>query len=206
MKMEIKFLDFERLKEGILRCNDCETKFGFKPIPIIHGNKYSKIFQISQAPSKNVHLTKKPFNDSTGKKLKYKWYQISDDIFYSKDNFYISALSHCFPGKNSKGGDNLPPISCAKQWLKKEIEIVKNELFIIIGGKAANFLFPNEDYNKLIFKNNTLNDILTIVLPHPSPLNIRWYKEHPEFEKERLPEIRQIIWNVLKIENAYISN
>jgi uracil-DNA glycosylase len=61
---------FEEFKRNILICRDCEEKFGFEPAPIIHGNVNAKIFQISQAPSKNVHLTKKPFNDSTGEKLK----------------------------------------------------------------------------------------------------------------------------------------
>ena len=34
------------------------------------------------------------------------------------------------------------------------------------------------------FKNNYINDKLTIVLPHPSPLNIKWFKKHPEFDNK----------------------
>ncbi|WP_430120678.1 uracil-DNA glycosylase family protein [Paenibacillus solani] len=101
-------MNFNEVKEKILLCQDCKDKFGFTPVPIIHGNQYSKIMQISQAPSYNVHITKRPFNDPSGAKLKYKWYQISDEVFYNEDNFYITSLSHCFPSKNNKGGDNLP--------------------------------------------------------------------------------------------------
>jgi uracil-DNA glycosylase len=65
-------------------------------------------------------------------------------------------LSHCVPGKSKNGGDRLPPIACARKWLQKEIELVNNEIFIIIGSKSAGFIFPDDNYNELIFKDNSL--------------------------------------------------
>jgi uracil-DNA glycosylase len=52
-------MDFNEMKVKILMCQDCKGKFGFTPVPIFHGNERSKIMQISQAPSNNVHITKK---------------------------------------------------------------------------------------------------------------------------------------------------
>ena len=79
------------------------------------------------------------------------------------------------------------------------MKIVKNELYIIIGRSAAKSFFPEEKYDKLIFSDNILNEKKCLVLPHPSPLNIRWFKEHPEFEEYRINEIRKSIkksyWN-----------
>ena len=190
-------MTFEDMKLGILSCKDCMQKFGFEPMPIVQGNASSKIMQISQAPSNKAHITRKPFNDSSGKRLIHQWYKITDDTFYKEDNFYITALSHCFPGKNPKGGDKLPPLSCAKKWLHREMELVGNKLYIIIGRKAANFLFPGDNYKDLIFKDNFINEKPAIVLPHPSPLNIKWFRDHAEFETERLPAIREKIRLVL---------
>jgi len=190
-------MTFEELKYNILNCKDCAEKFGFEPVPIVHGNVNSKIMQISQAPSYNVHLSAKPFNDNSGKRLKYQWYKITDDIFYNENNFYITAMAHCYPGKNPKGGDRPPPMSCAKKWLFKEMSLVNNEIFIIIGSYASKFLFPADNFNELVFKDNYLNGKLAFVLPHPSPLNIRWFKDHPEFEAERLPYIREKVWTIL---------
>jgi len=192
-------MEFEKFKEEILKCRLCEDRFGFEPHPIVFGNKRSKIMQISQAPSNNVHVTLKPFNDPSGKKLRNEWYMISDDTFYDPNNFYITAMAHCYPGKSKSGGDRQPPVGCARKWLKKELDFIDNELFIIIGSKAAKFLFPNEDFKKLIFSNNILNGKKAIVLPHPSPLNIKWFKENPEFYTERLFEIRKIIHGILNI-------
>lgn len=52
-----------------------------------------------------------------------------------------------------------------------------------------------EDFDSLV--DNLKNVKLAIVLPHPSPLNIKWFKDHPEFMKERIFQIRKIINEVL---------
>ncbi len=185
------------LIKDLNKCQECEKIFGFKPHPIFLGNENSKIVQISQAPSATVHKTLKPFTDKSGDKLKYQWYQITDDQFYNPDNFYIAALAHCYPGKDARGNDKQPPKICYDKWIKEELKLINNKLFILIGSKAAKKFFPNDDYNTLIFKDNYINNTLTLVLPHPSPLNIKWFKDNPNFLKERLPEIRKIINSIL---------
>ena len=113
--------DFNNLIKEIRKCNICEDKFGFKPHPVVIGSATSKIVQISQAPSKTVDTTLKPFTDQSGKKLKYEWYKITDDIFYNPNNFYIAALSHCYPGKDEKGNDRMPPKICYEKWKYKQV-------------------------------------------------------------------------------------
>ena len=91
----------------------------------------------------------------------------------------------------------MPPKICYETWIKKELEYINNTLYIIIGSKSAKVFFPKEKFNDLIFKDNYINGKIAIVLPHPSPLNIKWFKDHPEFMKKRINEIRKIIYNVL---------
>ncbi len=191
-------LKFEQLKEKIKECDYCKEKFGFEPHPIFWGKQNSKIVQISQAPSKNVHQNLKPFTDMSGKTLKYEWYQITDDDFYNTDNFFIGALAHCYPGKDKNGNDKQPPKCCWTKWIEEELQILDNEMYIVIGAKAAKVFFPNEIYEELIFKDNVWNGKKTIVLPHPSPLNKKWIKDHPQFLQKRIHEIRNIIWDILK--------
>ena len=188
---------FEELKSKIEKCRYCEEKFGFEPHPIFWGKQNSKIVQISQAPSNNVHNNLKPFTDQSGKTLKYEWYQINDEIFYDKEIFYIGALAHCYPGKDKNGNDKQPPKCCYDKWVKEELKLIDNELYIIIGAKACKTFFPNEKFEELVFKNNYLNNKLTLVLPHPSPLNKKWIKDHPKFVNERLIEIRKIINEII---------
>ena len=188
---------FEQLKSEILTCRLCAERFGFEPHPILTGNAKSKIMQISQAPSQNVHKTLRPFNDASGRKLRNEWYHISDEVFYNPDNFYIAAMAHCYPGKSPNGGDRLPPRCCATKWLMREIELVDNQIFIIIGARAASFFFPDDDFTSLVFRDNTINGKPAYVLPHPSPLNVKWFKDNPEFMKSRIHDIEHAIHRVL---------
>ena len=189
--------EFNKLIKEIKKCDICKEKFGFTPHPVVIGNSTSKIVQISQAPSKTVYETLKPFTDQSGKKLKHEFYQIEDNIFYNPDNFYIMSLSHCYPGKDKNDNDKTPPKICYEKWIRKELEYIDNKLYILIGAKAAKTFFPKENYNDLIFKNNYLFGKLTLVLPHPSPLNIKWFKDNPEFMNKRILEIRKIINDTL---------
>lgn len=189
---------FERLKKEIENCKYCEEKFGFEPHPIFWGKQNSKIVQISQAPSNNVHKSMKPFTDMSGKTLKYEWYQITDEQFYNTDNFFIGALAHCYPGKDKNGNDRQPPKCCWTKWIEKELQILDNEIYIVIGAKAAKMFFQNENFEDLVFKNNYWNNKLAIVLPHPSPLNKKWIKDHPQFLEKRIYEIRNLIKKIIK--------
>jgi len=189
--------NFSGLIKEIKACRECKGLFNFEPNPIFTGSQNAKILQISQAPSQNASNTNKCFNDASGKKLKGEWYQIPDEVFYNDNNFYISAIGHCYPGKNSNGGDKKPPKYCADKWLRQEIKFVNSKIIILIGRCSANYFFPNDTFSDLIFKNQKIDDKLTIVLPHPSPLNQKWFKDHPKFETERLPEIRKTIHRVL---------
>lgn len=191
---------FERLKKEILDCNLCKDNFGYEPHPVFWGNKKVKIMQISQAPSLNVHNTLKPFNDLSGKKLR-QWYGIDEDTFYNQDNFYITSLAHCYPGKSKSGGDRLPPKCCSDKWLNQEIALVQNDIYIVIGSYAAKKIFPEKNFTDLIFNDQILNHKIAYVLPHPSPLNMRWFKNYPEFEEKRVKEISEFINKLLGIEN-----
>ena len=189
--------EYYQLLNKIKNCDICKEKFGFQPHPVVFGSICSKIVQISQAPSATVYKTLKPFTDLSGKRLKYEWYRITDDVFYNTKNFYITSLAHCYPGKDKNGNDKMPSRICFNTWVKRELEFIDNELYIIIGAKSAKMFFPNEDFSDLVFKDNFFNGKLTIVLPHPSPLNIKWFKDHPMFLNKRIFEIRKIINDVL---------
>ena len=85
---------FEELRDETLSCRDCKAKFGFTPHPIVTGNAHSKIMQISQAPSPNVHHTFMPFNDASGRKCRSERYRIRNDVFYDPNYFYITSIAY----------------------------------------------------------------------------------------------------------------
>lgn len=196
---EEDFRKFCNLQKEISACRYCQDDFGFEPHPIVFGNLNAKIMQISQAPSLNVHNTRKPFYDASGRRLRSEWYQISDETFYNPDNFYIVSVAHCYPGKASGGGDRKPPKCCADKWLAQELALVQNEIYILIGGYAAAYFFPGEKLTDLVFQDLEINGKKAFVLPHPSPLNIKWFRDHPAFEEKRIKKVSGIVQEVLGI-------
>lgn len=187
------------LQKQILQCRSCQDVFGFEPHPVVQGNHNAKIMQISQAPSKSVHETGRPFNDASGRRLRGEWYRISDEDFYNPDYFYIVSMAHCYPGKAPGGADRRPPKICSEQWLLREMELVDNEIYIIIGGIAAEFFFPHEKITALAFENKQINGKPAYILPHPSPLNMKWFKDYPEFTEKRIFEVQKEVHRVLGI-------
>lgn len=187
-------MDFSRFQEKLRRCRICKGVIG---PPLVWGDKKAKIAQISQAPSLSAIKNRRVWSDVSGERLRRKWYQISDEDFFNPKNFYITAIAHCFPGKGRKGGDKRPPRICAEKWLLKEISHLSPKLFIVIGKQAAEFLFPGKSYKELIFNDQKFNGTACLVLPHPSPANIAWFKDNPEFKKKRLKNIREAIHKIL---------
>ena len=185
--------EFEAFKQELLNCRRCAHQFEHTPRPIFQGNQNANIMQISQAPSRKVMESGLPFHDLSGKRLKQDWYQITDDCFYDPANFYIASIARCYPGKAKRSGDNPPPTICAERFLKRELTMIHPKLYLVIGSYAAKWLFPDEDMLSLVFKNHTFQGKPLFVLPHPSPLNRRWLNEHPQFENERIADIRKQI-------------
>jgi uracil-DNA glycosylase family 4 len=193
-----------KLQEQIAICCLCQDTFGFKPHPIVSGNPNAKIMQIGQAPSLSVHNTGKPFNDASGRRLRKEWYHIEDEVFYNPDNFYITSIAHCYPGKAVGGGDRRPPKLCAETWLQKELDYVQNEIYLLIGGYAADYFFPGQKITTLAFEDREINGKPAFILPHPSPLNMKWFKDYPEFLEKRVFEIEKQIHRVLGIPSGSI--
>lgn len=190
----------EQLIKEMKKCRHCQEKFGYEPHPVQWGNPTAKIMHISQAPSKKVHEIGRPFSDLSGKRLRNDWYHLTEEQFYNPDNIYFTTVGHCFPGKGKNNYDKKPPKCCYDMWTRHEIELMDScQLYLIVGGEAASRIFPKEKLLDLVFKDHTLNGKPCYVLPHPSPLNMNWFRDHPEFAKKRLPEIRAKIHEVLQI-------
>lgn len=189
---------YHKLKKDIICCRDCRNILLDEPKPIFQGLKNSKIMQIGQAPSKSAMSEGKAFWDVSGNKLINEWYQISKDEFYNEENFYITSMAKCFPGKEKGQGDRKPPKQCAKKFLERELMIIDPKMYIVIGSYAAKWLFPNENMTNLIYQDLMYRGKPLFVIPHPSPLNYRWFYKHPKFEKERLKVIRENVQNIIR--------
>lgn len=177
----------EDLLKDVRACAIC-SDLPLGPSPLLQASKNSKILIAGQAPGSKTHAKGRPFDDPSGKRLR-KWLGVTEDQFYDPELFAIIPMGFCFPG-TGKGGDLPPRPECAPKWRQPLLDKLPNlELTLILGQYAM-------DWHLGDAKSRTLTQTVerwqefwpdTLPLPHPSPRNIRWFKNNPWFEEDVVP-------------------
>ncbi|PHR54011.1 MAG: hypothetical protein COA47_16100 [Robiginitomaculum sp.] len=184
--------DIHTLSDQARACTLCATHLPMGPRPVFQVSNRSKILIAGQAPGRKVHETGIPFDDPSGKRLR-RWLGVDRDTFYNPDNFAILPMGFCFPG-TGKSGDNPPRPECAPQWREDFLGAMpEQKLRLIIGQYAIGWHLPQVRKQTLT---QTIVDWRSfwpelLVMPHPSPRNIGWFKANPWFEQDIIPELQK---------------
>ena len=189
MKANVKALIQE-----VRNCIICTKHLPLGPRPVFQLHPKASILIAGQAPGVRVHETGIPFNDPSGDRLRA-WMGISRDIFYDAEKIAILPMGFCYPGTGTSG--DLPPRpECAEHWRKKLLMQLPNlELTLVIGQYAQDWHLGNSQKANLTETVRAWKEYAPnmLVLPHPSPRNNIWLKKNPWFEKEVLPELKQMV-------------
>jgi uracil-DNA glycosylase len=90
---------------------------------------------------------KRPFNAGSGTRL----FQWLGEAGWDEDEFrarhYMTAVTKCYPGKDTKSGkgDRVPSKAeqaLCRPFLEREIALVRPRLMILVGGLAIKLLYP----------------------------------------------------------------
>lgn len=188
----------EELLHTISQCDICKAHLPLGPRPVVTAHKHSKIIIIGQAPGLKVHQSGIPWDDQSGKRLR-QWLDVSEAEFYNTKNFAIIPMGFCYPGK-AKTGDLPPRPECAPQWHNVLLEkLPQVELVLLIGAYAQKYYLKEKAKRTLT---ETVSEYKTYLptyfpMPHPSPTNRFWRSKNPWFEELVVPELQQIIKNIL---------
>jgi uracil-DNA glycosylase len=186
------------LKE-IRSCTVCEKDLELGPRPVLQASANSNILIVGQAPGIRVHKSGIPWNDPSGDRLR-SWMNIDKDVFYDDSKIAIVPMGLCYPGKG-KNGDLPPRKECAGLYFDQLLPMLKNiELTIVIGQYAQAYYLKEKKKSTLTETVKAWKEYLPefIVLPHPSPRNIGWFKKNPWFESEVLPYLQNRIESTLQ--------
>jgi uracil-DNA glycosylase len=189
----------QALLKKIRNCKECEKLLPLGANPIIAASKKSRIIVIGQAPGRIVHETGIPWNDKSGDNLR-SWLGVDKAEFYNPDLFSLMPMGFCYPGKG-KSGDLPPSPVCAPLWHHKLFTFMQDHQLILLIGQYAQkyYLGENAGYNLT----ETVHDFKSFLpeffpLPHPSPRNNIWQKKNEWFGWEVLPELKEIVKNIIK--------
>lgn len=192
--------NFNNLLKSIRACEFCKYHLHLPPKPIVQLNPQARLLVIAQAPGIRARTSGRPFDDSSGDRLRT-WLDIDRNIFYDEKKMAFMPMGFCYPGTITSG--DLPPCQeCAPIWHAKIMQKLPNiELTLLVGSYSHNFYLNQKSMNEVMRNwRKYLPEILP--LPHPSWHNNAWLKENPWFDLLLLPYLRERIYNLVVNTNS----
>lgn len=189
----------DRLLARIRSCTVCAGHLPFAPRPVLRASVTARVLVVGQAPGRRVHETGIPWNDPSGDRLRG-WLGMEREEFYDVSRLAIVPAGLCYPGTDPRGGDLPPRPECAPLWHPQLRPLLAQvRLTLLIGAHAQAFYLGDRRRESLAATVAAWRDYgeKWLPLPHPSPRNIAWFKRHPWFEAEVVPELRRRVRRTL---------
>ncbi len=189
---------FPGLLARVTACTVCAEHLPHPPRPVLRASPSARLLIVGQAPGRRVHATGIPWNDPSGDRLR-DWLGMTREQFYDASRIAIVPAGLCYPG--TVDGSDLPPrAECAPRWHPPlRAAMPKIRLTLLIGAYAQAYYLGTQRRRTLAetVENWRGFDPALFPLPHPSPRNRRWFKQHPWFDAEVVPALRARVGAVL---------
>jgi len=140
MKIIEKKKELGKVNQKIRNCKKCNLWKTRNRVVPGEGSIGAKVMIVGQAPGAEENKTGKPFIGRAGKFLN----QLLEMARIKREKIFITSPIKCFPPKNRK--PTKKEIESCLPYLKKQIEIINPEKFILLGDVAFSVFFP---YKKL---------------------------------------------------------
>lgn len=187
----------DQLKLDIPKCTICKD-LPLGPRPIFQIGEGAKILIAGQAPGSITHKKGRPFDDPSGKRLR-QWLGVTEDQFYNPDIFAIVPMGFCFPG-TGKSGDLPPRSECEEQWREQILSAMPNiELTLVLGQYALDWHLGDKKSKTLTQTVERWQEFWPAILPlaHPSPRNMRWFKNNAWYESDVIPALQKRVQELI---------
>jgi len=188
----------DALLDEIRACRLCAAHLPLGPRPVLRASATAKLLIVGQAPGTKVHASGVPWDDASGRRLR-EWLEVSPETFYDTRKIAIVPMGFCYPGK-AGSGDAPPRPECSATWHPRLLPMLKRvQLKLLIGDYAQKYFLGARRKASLTETVAAYREYLPeyCVLPHPSPRNVGWFKQHPWFEAEVVPILRERVRDAL---------
>ncbi len=180
----------EKIADEIKKCKECrKNKYGL-PVPG-EGDPNAKVMFIGEAPGIEESKVGRPFIGRAGKFLT----KMLNSIGIKREKVFITSPVKYYPGKRAP---NIKEIRHGMLHTKKQIEIIKPKVIVLLGNTALKALIDEKaKISKLHGKIIKKNGIIFIPTFHPSAA-MRFPKIKEKMEKD-FKKIRRFLksFNIL---------
>jgi uracil-DNA glycosylase len=158
------------LQRDLSGCRACvEAGYPLESLPVRNSHTGQRAYMYGQAPGIVEGEERRPWRGRAGKTLR-RWLDLEEEEFYA--TFYCASVTRCYPGRAASGrGDRTPTPReqelCAF-WRKWELEILRPELIVPVGGLAIKRLLGISGLASCIGCRYERDGATVIPLPHPS--------------------------------------
>jgi len=159
IRMEKKL---QEIKQQVIECTKCELSKTRNNSVAGKGNFKSDVIFVGEAPGKNEDLKGEPFIGIAGKKLS----MALESAGITRDEIYITNIVKCRPPNNRVPTTN--ERETCKDYLKKEIEIIKPKIICILGNTAFGSLLDGKEITKYRGKIVRKDNQLYFLTVHPA--------------------------------------
>ncbi|WP_333841589.1 uracil-DNA glycosylase family protein [Pelomicrobium sp.] len=180
--MDSTLLALRRHQRRLAQCTRCPKMIG---PPVMGYPVISPVMLVGQAPGAKEIERHRPFAWTAGKTL-FSWFRaigLDEEAF--RHHVYMTAVCHCFPGKNAGGGDRVPDrqeVENCTAWLAAEFQLLRPRLVIPAGKLAIGLFLPVDKLEVLVGRIHKVRlfgfETDVVPLPHPSGAS-PWHRTEP---------------------------
>jgi len=153
-----------KLNQGIRNCKKCPLWKTRKNTVPGEGPINAKLMIIGQAPGVKEDKVGRPFVGRAGQFLN----QLLKMAGIDRKKVFITSPLKCFPTPPPNRKPKKEEIEACLPWLKKQIEIINPQKFVLLGEVAFSVFFPKEKLNQFRGKWLKKNDKEYFITYHPA--------------------------------------
>ena len=172
------------LYQQVALCQQCDiAKSRTKVVPG-EGAEDADIMFIGEAPGWHEDQQGRPFVGPAGQFLD----RLLASINLSREQVYIANVIKCRPSGNR---DPLPTeISNCRQWLERQIEIIRPRMIVTLGRYSMARYFPGKSISKIHGTAQKRDDIIYFAMYHPAAaLHQQSLKQTIEADMLKIPAL-----------------
>lgn len=170
-KRRSSYRSLASLERDLRVCRACvDAGHPLESMPVLAPGHGQRAYLYGQAPGVQEGLERRPWRGRAGRTLRG-WLALDEETFY--ETFYCASVTRCYPGRAPSGrGDRKPTPEeqalCAF-WRERELEILRPQLVVTVGGLAAKHLLGIATVNECVGNKYELaGGVVAVPLPHPS--------------------------------------